>query len=104
MTITQMPPKTDLPPCTDCGCKDYYRDKRFPRKIGVSIFIIAVILSFWTYHISLIVAAIIDALIYKFVPTQLICYRCRKIYRDLPISEKIKDFDHHVADLYNYGQ
>jgi len=104
MTVTQMPPKTDLPPCPDCGCRHYYREKRFPRKIGISIIVLAAILSFWTYHLSLIAAALIDALIYKLVPTQLTCYRCRKVYPDWPVPDVVKPFDRHVADLYSYGR
>ena len=92
------------PPCPQCQCQDFYKEQRFPKKTGIAILAVAAILSFWTYHISLIVAAIIDALIYKFVPTQLVCYRCRAVYRNWPLPPSIQVFDRHTAELYDYGK
>lgn len=98
-----IPNKAPLSACTACGCEDFYVEKNFPKKIGISIIAVAAVLSFWTYHISLIVAAIIDALIYKFVASQLVCYRCRTVYRDTPIPSDVVAYDLHKAELYNYG-
>jgi len=92
-----------IDPCPKCECKDFYVEKAFPKKIGLTIIAVAVVLSFWTYHISLIVAAIIDALIYKFVGNQMVCYRCRTIYKDRAIPSTLKPFDRHTAELYDYG-
>ena len=90
--------------CPQCGARDMYKEKAFPKKIGIAIVIVAVILSFWTYNLSLLAAAAIDGVIYLFVPFRLICYQCRQVYKDVPIPEQIKGYDHHTAELYNYGK
>ncbi len=95
------PESPSSPSCPSCNCPNLYTEKRFPRKIGLGIVLVAAVLSFWTYHLSLIVAAIIDGLIYKFVPRQWVCYRCKAIHRDLPIPKKAPTYDHHTAELYS---
>lgn len=90
--------------CPNCGARDMYKEKAFPKKIGMAIVGIAIILSFWTYNLSLVAAALIDGIIYLFVPFRLICYQCHQVYKDVPIAKQIKVFDHHTAELYNYGK
>ena len=89
--------------CPQCQCPDLYKEKAFPKKLGLSILGVAVLFSFWTYHISLLVAAVIDALIYKFVPQRAVCYRCRHTVTGLEIPVAVKGFDHHTNELYRYG-
>ena len=86
--------------CPDCGCPDLYKEKNFPKPLGLFILIVGIVTSFWTYGLSLIGIAIIDGLIYLIVPDQLVCYRCRRVYRDIPIPKDRKGFDHHQAELY----
>ena len=50
---------------------------------------------------AMAIPAIIDGLIYKFVPRQWVCYRCKAIHRDLPIPKKAPTYDHHTAELYS---
>ncbi len=90
--------------CPQCDCKDFYVEKHFPRVVGLGIVGVAIIASFWTYGLSLIGAAILDGLLFKFVPNQLVCYRCRTVYRDVPIPRQLNGFDRHVAELYDYGK
>ena len=90
--------------CEKCDCKDLYREKVFPKKWGIAILLVAIVASFWTYGLSLIGAAILDALIHKFIPSRLVCYRCRAVYTGVPIPTVTKGFDHHLSELYRYGQ
>lgn len=90
--------------CPHCGAKDFYKEKAFPKKVGLAIVGVAVLASFWTYNLSLIAAALIDGLIYLLVPNQLVCYQCRRVYKVGKLGKAIGSFDHHMAELYNYGK
>jgi RNA polymerase subunit RPABC4/transcription elongation factor Spt4 len=90
--------------CPQCGAKDFYKEKAFPKKIGLAIVGVAIILSFWTYNLSLVAAALIDGLIYLLVPNQLVCYQCHQVYKVDKIANEIGSYDHHTAELYNYGK
>lgn len=90
--------------CPKCDCKDFYAEKAFPKKIGIGILLVAIMASFWTYGLSLIGAAVLDGLISLFVPARLVCYRCRVVFADVPVPKGTKGFDHHIAELYNYGK
>jgi hypothetical protein len=43
-----------LKECPVCSRQDFYKQKDFNRKIGVVLFVIAAILSIWTYGMSLV--------------------------------------------------
>jgi hypothetical protein len=90
--------------CPDCHCPDLYKEKKFPKKIGLTIIGIAIVASFWTYNLSLLVAALIDILIYAFIPWQVVCYRCKKVFKLKPIPQEIRIHSHHTAELYQYGK
>ena len=90
--------------CPKCDCKDFYIEKAFPKPLGLIIVGIAILASFWTYGLSLIGAAILDGLIYKLVPNRLVCYRCRAVFSKVKETAGVKGFDHHLAELYHYGQ
>jgi hypothetical protein len=89
--------------CRSCGAKDLYLQKDFPRKIAIPIVIAAAILVPWTYGISLIVAAIIDFVIYRRTKWMTVCYKCRAEYRGFHNNPKHKEFDRHLDELYRYG-
>lgn len=88
--------------CPSCGAKDLYRQKDFPRKIAIPIVIVAAILVPWTYGISLIVAAVIDFIIYRKTSWMTVCYKCRAEYRGFPINPSHEEFDRHTDELYKY--
>jgi len=89
--------------CPSCGAKDLFIQKDFPRKIAIPIVIIAAVLVPWTYGLSLIVAALIDFIIYRRTKWMSVCYKCRAEYRDQPINPAHKEFDRHLDELYRYG-
>lgn len=89
--------------CPSCNAKDLYRQKDFPRKIAIPIVVIAAVAVPWTYGFSLITAALIDFALYRFVPSMLVCYRCRAEYRGFKINPAYKEFDRHLDELYRYG-
>jgi hypothetical protein len=79
--------------CPVCGRGDFWRKKDFPRRLGLGIVIVAAILAFYTYGISLIVASLLDLAIYRFLSDMAVCYGCRAEVRGAKLSEKTAQFD-----------
>lgn len=92
-----------LKECPQCDRKDFYKQKDFNRKIGVFIFVVAAVLSIWTYGISLIVAWLIDVLLFKKVGWIVICYKCDAIFRTPQNLGKYQDFNHEMHDRIKYS-
>ena len=98
-----------LKTCPACGCRDLFIRKDFPQKLGLSVVIIAAITFlalassrqyFYLGVIVLIVAAIMDALLYWFVPKITVCYRCRTEFRDAPLNPDHRGFELAIAEKY----
>lgn len=89
--------------CVVCSRKDFYQQKDFNRKIGVILFVIAAILSIWTYGISLIVLYLIDLLLFSRLGNIVICYKCQTIYRNIANLSEIRPFDHEMNDRIQYS-
>ena len=70
----------ELLSCPCCQRKDFYRQKDFSRLVGVSLFIIAAILSIWTYGISLIILYLLDLFLFNKIASVGICYKCNTIF------------------------
>ena len=85
--------------CVMCNFDRFYVTKDFNRGIGLAIFLAGAVASFWTYGISLAVAALIDAILYKFLPFLKVCYICDTEYKKLPILKEDKAYDHVIGDL-----
>ena len=92
-----------LKECPCCGRKDFYKQKDFNRKIGVLLFVVAAILSIWTYGISLIVAWLIDLFLFKKVGWIGICYKCDTIFRTPKNIGDLTDFNHEMNDRIKYA-
>ena len=88
--------------CPQCGCREFYRQKNFPRPVGLAIVIIGIALSFFTYGLSLIAVALLDGIIYLFLPWTLVCYQCRTKFRGVAIPKEIRPYDHHTGDRFRY--
>ena len=54
-----------LKDCPVCARKDFYSQKDFNRKVGVALFILASILSIWTYGVSFIVLYAVDFFLFR---------------------------------------
>lgn len=105
----QNPPCQPLETCPSCGCPDLFIRKDFPQKIGLSIVVIAALVflilasnphTFYLGAWVLVGAAVVDALLYCFVPKITICYRCRAEFRDAPINSRHGGFELSVGEKY----
>lgn len=93
----------ELHSCIVCERKDFYQQKDFNRKIGVALFVVAAILSIWTYGISLIVLYLVDVFLFRRLAPIAICYKCRTIYRSVSNIGAIPDYDHEMNDRIVYA-
>lgn len=92
-----------LKECPVCTRQDFYKQKDFNRIIGVALFIIAAILSIWTYGISLVVLYLCDLFLFRKLSLVAICYKCRTNFRKVLNMNDIADYDHEMNDRIVYS-
>ncbi len=94
--------------CRICGCQDLWRQKDFPPALGLALVATAAIFSCiaWaTYHPAiaigiLMVAGLIDMILYTMMGDMLVCYRCAARHRKTSISDQHPRFDLETAERY----
>ncbi len=92
-----------LKDCPHCERKDFYSQKDFNRKIGVILFVIAAVLSIWTYGISFIVLYAFDFLLFRKLAKVAICYKCNTVFRNIANIDEIHEFNHEMNDRIIYA-
>ncbi len=89
--------------CVRCGSELLYVQKDFNRNLGIAIVIVGAVLSFWTYGISLAVAAAVDFVLYQILGDVTVCYRCEAIHRGFAENPLHSAYDIHVAEQFEKG-
>lgn len=92
-----------LKECPVCNRQDFYKQKDFNRKIGVLLFIIAAILSIWTYGISLVALYLVDLFLFRRLNMVAICYKCQTNFRQVMNMGELPDYDHEMNDRIVYS-
>jgi len=92
-----------LKECPCCQRHDFYSQKDFNRKIGVTLFVIAAIASIFTYGLSFFVLWIFDYFLFKKLGSIAICYKCQTIFRKVSNINEIRPFDHEMNDRIIYS-
>jgi|SRR5690606_8302 len=92
-----------LKECPVCSRQDFYKQKDFNRVIGVTLFVIAAILSIWTYGLSLVALYLLDLFLFRRLALVAICYKCRTNFRKIENMNEIRDFDHEMNDRIVYS-
>ncbi|HXH30005.1 MAG TPA: hypothetical protein VNJ01_04265 [Bacteriovoracaceae bacterium] len=92
-----------LKQCPVCDRQDFYKQKDFNRKIGVVLFVIAAILSIWTYGLSLVALYLVDLLLFRRLAMVAICYKCSTNFRKVVNLKEIPDFNHEMNDRIVYA-
>ena len=109
MTVKPNATRQPLENCRSCGCPDLFIRKDFPQKTGLLIVATAALVflilasnphTFYLGAWVLVAAAVVDALLYCFVPKITICYRCRAEFRDVPINPHHGGFELSVGEKY----
>jgi hypothetical protein len=93
--------------CPVCDCRELFLRKDFPPLIGLSIVVVAGMLSIWFLrqntaiaYAILLAAAVIDAVLYVLFPRVTVCYRCRAEFRGVPVSDAHAGFDLATQEKY----
>jgi len=93
----------ELRVCPLCEAGHLYIQKNFPKKIGLSIVILAAIITLlWDhkYYFTLIATAFIDYILYKRCPNITKCYLCLAEYSDYkPLADRA-GFDLNIYERY----
>lgn len=92
-----------LKECPVCTRMDFYKQKDFNRKIGVLLFVIAAILSIWTYGLSLVALYLCDLFLFRKLSLVAICYKCTTNFRRVANIQEIRDYDHEMNDRIVYS-
>jgi len=90
--------------CVLCNYPYFYIEKDFPKFFRIFFMLLAIGLSFHTYGLSLIFFALIDLMLYHFIPWMRICYLCNTEYRGFSHDAKdstLKPFDPHKGVAYD---
>jgi hypothetical protein len=97
-----------LPTCVVCGNHELYKQKDFPQWLGMTILLVAVVLSTVTYYSYekwwswsfLIGSAIVDGAMYLMVGDAIVCYRCQAHYRGFPANEAHQPFEIAIGERF----
>ena len=88
--------------CPACGSSLLYVQRDFNQKAGLAIVGVGAVLApFTPFYSSLVVAALVDALLYAMLPEITICYRCHAHFRGFARNPRHQPFDLHVAEQYD---
>jgi len=88
--------------CPACGSALLYVQRDFNQKAGLAVVVVGAVLApFTPYYSSLMVAALVDALLYAFLPEITVCYRCHAHFRGFARNPRHQSFDLHVAEQYD---
>ena len=94
--------------CIVCGNHELYKKKDFPHWLGMTILILALVLSsvayswyekWWTWSF-LIGSAVIDGVMYLMVGDVIVCYRCEAHYRGFTSTAAHWPFEITIGERY----
>jgi hypothetical protein len=90
--------------CQKCGHIELYTKKDVPQALGLGVVVVAAVLAPFTNYISLGVAALIDFLLYQFMPEVVTCYVCETEHRGWAKAPRHPRFDREIAERLAYGK
>lgn len=89
--------------CLSCGHPELYTRRRFPRALGIAVVVVAAVLAPFTMYVSLAVAAVIDLVLYRLAPREVVCYACGAVHRGFRETPRHPGFDRTIAERLKYG-
>lgn len=90
--------------CIACGHVELYTQKDFPRAIGLAIVVVAAVLAPFTKYLSLVVAALLDAVLYRAAPNVVMCYVCEARHRGFGPEPRHPAFDREIDERLKFGR
>jgi hypothetical protein len=92
-----------LTACVACAHPELYTQKDFPRGLGIAIVVLAALLAPFTMYISLVAAALIDAVLFKFARDVVVCYACRARHHHFTREPAHPRFDREIEERLKFG-
>lgn len=97
--------------CLVCPSGELFARKDFPQRLGVGIVVVGFAASCVTWGMRLLVptfailfaTALVDVLLYLFMPECLVCYRCGARYRGDGVSDDAGGFDLETHERHRQG-
>ena len=87
--------------CPVCGCTQFYLQKDFNQALGCLVMLLGIVLVPLTYGLSMVIFAGIDWILFRRVPTMVVCYRCGGEFRGISFPDHFKCFMHHIGVKYD---
>ncbi len=104
LKLADRPANAGLTACVACGHPELFTRKRFPTATGIAIVIVAALFAPATYYLSLGVAALIDWLLFRWLPDGVVCYVCEAEHRGFPAEPRHPRFDREIAERLRFGE
>ena len=101
--LERLDPGGGLRGCLACGHPELYTQKDFPRTAGLIIVVVAALLAPFTWYLSLVAAAALDAVLYVFGPEVVTCYVCGANHHRFPREPRHPRFDREIDERLKYG-
>lgn len=90
--------------CLACGHVELFQQRDFPRALGMAIVIGAAVLAPFTAYVSLMVAALLDLVLYQVARRMLVCYVCTARHRGFHETPRHPSFDREIAERLQFGE
>lgn len=89
--------------CLACGHPELYTQRAFPRGLGLAIVVAAAVLAPFTWYLSLVGAALLDAVLFWTAPSIVVCYVCGTRHRGFASEPRHPRYDLGIAERLRYG-
>lgn len=96
-------PSGGLTACAVCGHRELYTQKDFPRGLGIAIVVLAAVLAPFTWYLSLVAAALLDAVLYHVARNVIVCYVCGSRHIRFHGEPRHPRFDREIAERLRFG-
>lgn len=104
VVIDEMEKTKTVTECPICKFNDFWIDKKFPKKIGLALVIIAAILVPFTWGLSFIILFLLDIILWISLEWRMNCYKCGSEFIGFIKNEKTKPFDLKLYDYYKENE
>lgn len=101
--LQRITPAGGLRGCVACDHPELYTQRSFNRPVGIAIIVLAAVLAPFTWYLSLVAAALVDALLYRFAPRLVLCYVCGSRHCGFTEEPKHPGFDREIHERLKFG-
>jgi hypothetical protein len=89
--------------CLACEHPELFTRKSMPPALGILVVVVAAVLAPFTMYLSLVVAAVIDLVLFGIVPDVVTCYVCGAEHRGFQREPRHPRFDREIAERLRFG-